>query len=890
MEYLLLLVGIFLVAKILKLQGRVKALEERMSERQPEAISPVVVKDVAETAAPEEVPLPVQTMERPQAPLPSVGPAPVEDEPPPTVPAPQTRPVVFTADVAERLMRFLRENWVYVVSAASLALAGVFLVQYGIERGLIPPVLRVLAAVALGMALIVAGEYLRRRFGDEPDASTAYLPATFSGAGIVSVFAAVMAARQLYGLIGPDAAMAGYVLTALTAVVLGWFNGALLVAIGLLGAAAAPFLVGGDAEAAPWLYLYYGLVAAMGLAVDTLRRWAWVSVLALVLGLVGARLMRLEGAGVEGWILFLLGLPLLATALPDRSLFPRHAGPATIPALWARHLPPFPVRLAAGALAASCLFLWGEMPGPAGSALFALTALVLLALMFLIWASEAEGLADLAVMPSLTFLLALAEAAFDNLPLASAYANQTIALRPPEVAAPMLASQIVGLAVAVTLAVFWRSLRPQPLALWHGIAAVLVAPLAVVICDLFWQPSAVVGAFRWALHPMALAALMVAFALAFAGRDGSDHRRTAHAALSSLSLIALSLFILSSATPLTLALSVLVVVAAALDRRFGLPEMSLFIQIGAAVLTSRLMLDPGLFWAFDAPVWSVLLAFGGPIAAAVAGLALYRGLPRPLTCGVLESAAMFWLLMLGDVLIGRWINDGMGLSLETHWGMSLLAMPWLGMALVQAYRTQFGGFVRLRRWLASIAAALALILLALAVFVLNPLFSLWPDDQDGLARGPMLADSLALAYLVPGVIMLVAALRLPVFAAWVRLSMLTLGSALTLLYLGLEIRRFWQGDWLGRPDVAQGELYTYTLALMVLGAGLLYTAIARRSQALRKLAMAVIAVTVAKVFLLDASGLTGLMRVASFLGLGLSLAGLAWLNRWAMQVARQGAD
>lgn len=50
--------------------------------------------------------------------------------------------------------------------------------------------------------------------------------------------------------------------------------------------------------------------------------------------------------------------------------------------------------------------------------------------------------------------------------------------------------------------------------------------------------------------------------------------------------------------------------------------------------------------------------------------------------------------------------------------------------------------------------------------------------------------------------------------------------------------------------------------------------------------MAVIAVTVAKVFLIDASGLTGLTRVFSFLGLGLSLAGLAWLNRWAGQVSR----
>ena len=90
---------------------------------------------------------------------------------------------------------------------------------------------------------------------------------------------------------------------------------------------------------------------------------------------------------------------------------------------------------------------------------------------------------------------------------------------------------------------------------------------------------------------------------------------------------------------------------------------------------------------------------------------------------------------------------------------------------------------------------------------------------------------------------------------------------------------------MGGSSVVQGELYSYTVAMMLLGAGLLYQAIARHCDMLRKIAMAVIALTVAKVFLWDASGLTGLTRVVSFLGLGLSLAALAWLNRWAGQVA-----
>jgi len=53
--------------------------------------------------------------------------------------------------------------------------------------------------------------------------------------------------------------------------------------------------------------------------------------------------------------------------------------------------------------------------------------------------------------------------------------------------------------------------------------------------------------------------------------------------------------------------------------------------------------------------------------------------------------------------------------------------------------------------------------------------------------------------------------------------------------------------------------------------------VVRRNKGLRFAALAVMLLAVLKVFLLDASGLTGLYRVASFLGLGASLLLLAWL-------------
>ncbi|TAG18914.1 MAG: DUF2339 domain-containing protein, partial [Rhodobacterales bacterium] len=88
---------------------------------------------------------------------------------------------------------------------------------------------------AFGGALIAAGEWLRRRHGDEGETTTLYLPSVFSGAGLVSIFAATLAARHMYGLITPEVAFAGHLFTAALAVALGWFYGPLLAAVGLTG-------------------------------------------------------------------------------------------------------------------------------------------------------------------------------------------------------------------------------------------------------------------------------------------------------------------------------------------------------------------------------------------------------------------------------------------------------------------------------------------------------------------------------------------------------------------------------------------------------------------------------------------------------------------------------
>ena len=872
-----------------RLKARVSALERqveglgRAPRAETEGPSPEFLATLAPDAPPKPEVVEVWPSAKPDpATLSPPKVADVAETPPPPMP---DGPIVMRADRAAAFATWMQRNWIYVISAISLALAGVFLVQYSVQNGLLPPLARVIAAYLLGGALIAAGEWTRRGSGDGEHSDTAYLPSVFAGAGIVTLFAATTAARQLYDLIGPNPAFALHVLTAGLAIVLGWFYGPLLAAIGLIGAFAAPFLVGSNAGPTPVLYAYYALIAATGLTVDAVRRWAWLSVLGLVLAYVGGGLMMTGGAGQGAWVAFLVVLPVLAILLPPLRLTPDHAGPTVLQAVLARGetgWPPFPVRLAAGPVLVSCialLILRGDSPLVG---MVALAALTLLAVILLIWAERAEGLADLALLPAAAFVVRLVFEEAEYWPLAGEFLSQAIAYRAPETAAPMTVTWIVGMAALISAAFTWRALRGGPLSLIHGLGAVLVAPVAVAVLELFWSPALVLGAGRWAAHPMVLAALMVALAARFARSDGMDHRRMAYATLSALSLIALSLFLLTSATALTLALAVLAVVAAGLDRRFTLREMGLFIQIAVAVLSYRLLLDPGLDWAMRAPLGQVVLAFAGTVAGQIAALRLLPG-DRVMTRGVLESAAMALTAVLANILLTRWlVPDVMiGGAVEVNYTASLNAMPWLVVMLTQAYRARFGGALRrFRQVLAAVAGLFAGLGLFWSAVTLNPLFSYAPEDIGALVIGPLVFDTLALSYALPGLMLLIAAWRLS-YPRPMTLGLLAVGSALMALYVGLEIRRFWQGDWLGRPGVTQYELYSYTIALMLVGAALLYQSIATRSTTLRRIGMTVIALTIAKVFLIDAAGLTGLTRVFSFLGLGLSLAGLAWLNRWA---------
>jgi uncharacterized membrane protein len=99
---------------------------------------------------------------------------------------------------------------------------------------------------------------------------------------------------------------------------------------------------------------------------------------------------------------------------------------------------------------------------------------------------------------------------------------------------------------------------------------------------------------------------------------------------------------------------------------------------------------------------------------------------------------------------------------------------------------------------------------------------------------------------------------------------------LALFYLTLEVRRLFHGPILAGPT-SDAEQYSYSTVWLVFGIALLSVGFALRSQPARLLALGVIALTIAKVFIIDTASISGMYRALSVIGLGAVLLGIGWL-------------
>jgi uncharacterized membrane protein len=161
----------------------------------------------------------------------------------------------------------------------------------------------------------------------------------------------------------------------------------------------------------------------------------------------------------------------------------------------------------------------------------------------------------------------------------------------------------------------------------------------------------------------------------------------------------------------------------------------------------------------------------------------------------------------------------------------------------------------------------------------NPLFT--PEDVGSI---PIL-NSLLLAYLAPAGWIEVSTRLLRGFWNDTHLSWLRrFGLFLVFITVTFETRHAFHPHDMSEDALAGAEVYAYSIAWLAMALVMLFYGTLVKNRTLRTASLVLIVLTVCKVFLYDASELTGLYRVLSFLGLGVSLIGLYYFyNRFVFQ-------
>ena len=308
----------------------------------------------------------------------------------------------------------------------------------------------------------------------------------------------------------------------------------------------------------------------------------------------------------------------------------------------------------------------------------------------------------------------------------------------------------------------------------------------------------------------------------------------------------------------------------------GVPDRRRPMQIVTALAVATLIggpllaLNPLLSWEpiGERPLLNLLLlVYGLPaLLLAALGYALEPSADRRLASvlqGLSGAVGLFFIsleirqLFHGAVLV---LGD-IGLA-----ELSCMIIAWLLIAF-GLFRLAVGERSAQRQIMARVVAGLAVVALVLgSLLYANPLLGI----QD-VGAWPLL-NWLVPAYAVPALLvaMLSRGLQDPK-RPWLALALASLALVLGFAFVTLELRQWFQGSRLDDGSVGSAENYAYSVVWILYGVALLVAGILRGGATLRWASLVVVLLAVGKVFLLDAAVLTGLYRVASFFGLGVSL-------------------
>jgi uncharacterized membrane protein len=864
-------------------RGRIRVLESRLAALQAARSGGAVSERAAPSAAAPVTAPPPPVLPAAEPRLAEAQPAAAPSEPvldaatsQPQAPVmPPPRPVASPRPPAPSLEERFGTHWVVWVGGLALALGGIFLVRYSIEQGLLGPGVRVFLGALLAAILIGAGEWLRRQenrsgVGGVP---AAHIPSILTAAGTTVAYATVFAAYALYHFVGPAAAFLLLGVVALATLAAALLHGPALAALGLVGAEVTPLLVRTETPNYWALYLYLAVVTAAAFGLARLRLWRWLAITAVGFGLF--------------WV------------------FPGVDG--TVDAMLAPHL----FHVIAGFCLAALLIVAGLYFGPGGTpgridavSSGAIAVYLLAASVVVVGQHHADAaLIGFAVLTAAAVAIAWrSEAAAGALPAAALLAalviiswavarelSHLVASGPGNGLFPEPSQSDIGLHVG--LGAFFALLfgaagylaqgRPQghyeraatPI-IWAATA--VLAPLAILIA-LYYRIYGLERAIPFAGLALLLAAWCAVATEQLskrAPRPGLASAAALHAAGSAAALALTLTFALEKGW-LTVGLALMAPGVAWVAEKRPLPMLRWIAAAAAVLVLARIAWEPRIVGADvgTTPFFNWLLyGYGVPALAFWTAGILLRRRADDVPSRIIDVAAILFTVLFGFLEIRHAMNGGDIYAQTAGLGEIALQVA-VGLAIAI-------GLERLRlRTRNPVHDVAALIIAGLAfvgiVFGLlgfdNPLWS-------GESVGGVFLNLILLGYGLPAVLAIVLALTthgsrpMPyrVIAAG---TSLVLGLA----YLTLEVVRLYHGPVLTAGDIGNAEQYTLSAVWLAYGVALLVVGLLLGAKLARLASAAVIALTIAKVFVIDMAGLDGIWRALSFIGLGLVLVGIGYL-------------
>ena len=755
-----------------------------------------------------------------------------------------------------------KPNWMVWLGGVCVALAGIFLVKYSIDQGLLTPWARVALATGTGLAMHALAEWLVRKTGRGHPAFSA-----LAASASLTLCAAALAALHLYELVPPLGAFVFLAAVSMATMLLALRHGPVLAALGLIGCYAVPLLVGGDGGRIVEVLGYCVIISATVLLMIryTFRAWLWRGALA------GALFWWLVSTGqdnADGFRGIYLGLVAGAMVfLPAIDWWPRLrriAGPALAPGtVWQS-----PATGASG------------LQGAAGGALSSSLLLLVLAHGISIaiepfTVRSAVGWVPLVVV---LFVAARRGGNYARLPWISLGVQSVAWLGTGLdvegfrlVWASSLASGEIGFpaysacsACVYTALACWNHRRDGSGTVWISLAtASPVCWLAIA-----YALAADISISReWALASVALGLLYTASGwLLSRSRLESVAPWAILGVSGSYSLAAAMTF---RDAGLTLALAAQAVPLAWLAARHGTSNVSWLTKAVLAALVARLTFNPWLPSYSDGSHWT-LWTYGGSTLSCMLASTLATPLPK----------LRRWI----EAVTRDFLYDGDVFS--TEYGLteaSINTATWAALGLVYHWRSQVSEQVAaVYQWAARILLAMSLANYGIVLSTLNPIVTLEPISST------MIWNVLLLAYGAPVLLAFLASRYYEALGARVASKVAAVGL---FVFVSIEIRHLWQGSLDAVSPTSDGEMATYSVVWLSMAVAAILAGGMRYGASVYRAGMALLLLTICKVFLVDMAGLTGLLRAGSFMGLGLSLLALAFLHQRFGQVeARPGSD